>query len=356
MPLATARPRTRTAADAAEIGERCGDADLIACARHHAGPDPHPTGAGRGGAGAARRGHGRSHRGGAVAPHDGLDLLQRDRGLSAGVCAGPRPRVDLRPGAVVRGATGDGRLHRRLPGASRRDHAVAGRLAGGDRGGASAPASGPRGSTSRPPPRRSTSRRRCTASAASSRRPRRRTEAPASGAWSRSPAWPCCGWRKAAPRRRPLRFAALWARRRIGCSARATARLHRDHAGRRRRRRKRVAPATSWRRSPELRYRRAGRDGRACPRRGRTGRRRRPGRARLAAPCLRGVAAGRGAVRRRARARADRAGLPRAWRRRRRQAGAGCGQSGVRAAGSRARPCPHRLADPGRIVELIAMD
>ena len=62
----------------------------------------------------------------------------------------------------------------------------------------------------------------------------------------------------------------------------------------------------------ELRYRRAGRDGRARPRGGRAGRRRRPRRARLAAPCVRGMAADRGAVRGGARAGADRAGLPRA--------------------------------------------
>ena len=208
-PPATARPRTRPRPSAAEIGERFGDADLIACARHHAGPGPASQ-------------QGQVEQGlalldeamvavtaGELSPaHDGLDLLQRDRGLSGGVRARPRPRVDLRPGAVVRGATRDGRLHRRLPGASRRDHAAARRLAGRDRGGAARLRALPRGSTSRPPPRRSTSRRRCTACAASSRRPRRRTEARASGAWNRSRAWPCCGWRKDAPMPRPLRSAA----------------------------------------------------------------------------------------------------------------------------------------------------
>ena len=96
----------------------------------------------------------------------------------------------------------------------------------------------------------------------------------------------------------------------------------------------------------ELRYRRAGRDGRARPRGGRTGRRRRSRRARLAAPCFRGMAADRGAVRGGTRARADRAGLPGAGGRRRRRAGAGGGEGGVRAAGRRAGPRPHRRRSP----------
>ena len=37
MPPATARPRTRPRLSAAEIGERFGDADLIACTRHDQG-------------------------------------------------------------------------------------------------------------------------------------------------------------------------------------------------------------------------------------------------------------------------------------------------------------------------------
>ena len=61
----------------------------------------------------------------------------------------------------------------------------------------------------------------------------------------------------------------------------------------------------------ELRYGGAGCDCRAGVRSGGPGRRRRAGRARRAAPRLRGVAADRGALRRRARARADRTGLPR---------------------------------------------
>ena len=51
----------------------------------------------------------------------------------AGVRDRPRPRVDRRPFAVVRGPTRYGRLRRRLPGASGGDHAASGRVAGGDR-------------------------------------------------------------------------------------------------------------------------------------------------------------------------------------------------------------------------------
>ena len=101
-----------------------------------AGPDSTAARAGRSRARAPGRDHGRGHGGRAVAPRDGPDVLQRDRGLPAGLCARPHPRVDGRPDAMVRGPARHGRLRRRLPGASRGDHAAAGRLAGGDRGGA----------------------------------------------------------------------------------------------------------------------------------------------------------------------------------------------------------------------------
>ena len=198
-----------TAAGAAEIGDRFGEADLIACARHLQGRALMQQGQVQAGARAAGRGHGRGHRGGAVAHHDGSDLLQRDRGLPAGVRVGPCPRVDLRAGAVVRAATRDGRLHRHLPGASRGDHAAARRLARTRSRRRGAPASvSPRESTSSPPPRRSTSKPRCTACEGSSRRPRRRTEMRAGGDGNRSRDWPCCGWPKDARTPRPLRSAA----------------------------------------------------------------------------------------------------------------------------------------------------
>ena len=63
-------------------------------------------------------------------------LLQHDRLLAERVRAAPRPRVDRGPGSLVRAPARHGRPHRRLPGASSRDHAVAGRLGRSPRGGA----------------------------------------------------------------------------------------------------------------------------------------------------------------------------------------------------------------------------
>ena len=335
-----------TAAGAAEIGDRFGEADLIACARHLQGRALDAAGAGRGGARAAGRGHGRGHRGGAVAHHDGSDLLQRDRRLPAGVRVGPCPRVDLRPGAVVRAATRDGRLHRHLPGASRGDHAAARRLAGCDRGGAARlRAFRPRASTSSPLPRRSTSKRRCTACEGSSRPPRRRTEARVS--WGCEPQ-PGLALLRMAQGRTDAAAAAI---RRVVSAT--TDRLQRTRllpayveimlaAGDIQEARERLPRAGGDR--GELRHRRAGCDGRARPRRGRAGRRRRSGRARLAASRFAGVAAGRGAVPGRTRAGADGPGLPRPRGRRGGRAGAGGGQGRVRTAGRRAGPRPPRLA------------
>ena len=60
----------------------------------------------------------------------GVDVLQRDRHLPAGLCPGPRSRMDVRVFERVRATAGDGRVHRHLPGASCRDHAIAGGVAG----------------------------------------------------------------------------------------------------------------------------------------------------------------------------------------------------------------------------------
>src|SRR3712207_8371527 len=48
-----------------------------------------------------RSGHGRGERGGAFANRHRHSLLQRDLGLSGGLCAAPRPGVDCRPDTVV---------------------------------------------------------------------------------------------------------------------------------------------------------------------------------------------------------------------------------------------------------------
>ena len=101
-----------------------------------AGSRPRQAGALRGGPTTARRGDGGRHRGGAVADRHRARLLQHDRVLAERVRATPRPRVDRGPDPLVRAAARHGRPHRRLPRASSRDHAVAGRLGRSTRGGA----------------------------------------------------------------------------------------------------------------------------------------------------------------------------------------------------------------------------
>ena len=277
-----------------------------------------PAGTGRLRPRSPGRGHGRGHRRGAVAHHDGPDLLQRDRGLPAGVRVGPLARVDVRPGALVRGATGDRRLHRRLPGAPLRDLQLHGAW----------------------PDAIEEARRACERSPGVDRHAtaaalyqqgevyRLRGEfAAAEGAYRDASQW---GWEpqpglallrlaQGRPTRRPRRSAVSWTRHGSAAAREAAARLRRDHAGHRRH-------PGSANRLPRtrgdcagIRYRSAARDRRACPRSGRARRRRRACGARLVAPRLRDVAASRGALRGRARAGPAGAGLPRARRRR------GCG-------------------------------
>ena len=195
-----------TAAIAAEIGERCGDADLIACARHQQGR--------------IRLQQGQVER--------GLALL--DEVMVAVTAAELSPLVTgLMYCSVIRACqevyafgragewtaalarwceeqpemvafTGTCRVHRaeimQLHGAWQ--DAIEEAQRARERS---------RGSTSRPPRRRFTSKQRCTASGGSSRRPRRRIETPASWAGSHSRVSPCCGWRKVAPTPLPLRSA-----------------------------------------------------------------------------------------------------------------------------------------------------
>ena len=85
-----------------------------------------------------------------------------------------------------------------LPGPPRGAHAAARRVAGGAAGGAAGRRALPAGSErARRRPRPSTGRARSIACAASSRRPRRPTARRAGAAASRSPAWRCCGSRRA---------------------------------------------------------------------------------------------------------------------------------------------------------------
>jgi hypothetical protein len=181
-----------TAASAAEIGERCGDADLIACTRHDQGRIR------------IRQGQ----------VEKGLALLDE---VMVAVTAGELSSLvtGLMYCSVIQACqevyafgrarewtaalaqwcaeqpdmvafTGVCRVHRaeimQLRGAWQEAIEEAQRARERSEG----------VSTSRPPPQPSTSKRRCTASEGSSRPPRRRTEARASGAWNHSRAWRCC--------------------------------------------------------------------------------------------------------------------------------------------------------------------
>ena len=118
-------PAYATAATAAEIGERCGDADLIACARHQQGR--------------IRLQQGQVKRGLALLDEvmlavTGAELSSLVTGLM--YCSVIRACQEVyafgRAGAVVRGATRNGRFHGGVSSTSRRNHAAARRLAGRD--------------------------------------------------------------------------------------------------------------------------------------------------------------------------------------------------------------------------------
>ena len=112
------------------------DTDLIACARHQQGRIRLRQGQVETGLALLDETMIAVTAGQLVAPCHRLDVLQRDRRLSAGVRHGPLARVDRRPCALVRGAARYGRLRWRLPGAPRGNQAAAGCLVRGDRRGA----------------------------------------------------------------------------------------------------------------------------------------------------------------------------------------------------------------------------
>ena len=104
-------------------------------------PPPDQAGQAGGRVRAARRDHARRHRRRALADRHRADLLQRDRGVPAGLRAGPCPGMDRGSHALVRGAARHGQLHGQVPGAPRGDPATARRLAGGTGRGADGPSS-----------------------------------------------------------------------------------------------------------------------------------------------------------------------------------------------------------------------
>ena len=123
--------RTCDFVQAAAIGERFGDTDLVTLALHGPGPRPDPAGRDRARRIAAGRGDDRGYGRRSLSDGRRRCVLQRDRGLQRDLRSAPRAGVDLGAGTLVFVAAGPGSLSRPLPGAPRRDPATARRLAGG---------------------------------------------------------------------------------------------------------------------------------------------------------------------------------------------------------------------------------
>ena len=189
------------ASQAAEIGERFGEIDLMTLARNVQGRALIAQRRVGRGNGRARRGDGRGDRGRGVADGRRRRLLQRDRGVPAGLRRSPRAGVDGGADALVRLAAGAGPVHRRLLAASRRDHAAARRVDRRGRRRRSVQRNGCCVGARRPWAPPSTSRASCIGCAARSREPRRRTPRPAVSAASHSRAGPTATGAGAARRR-----------------------------------------------------------------------------------------------------------------------------------------------------------
>ena len=176
-----------TAAGAAEIGERFGEADLIACARHLQGRALMQQGQVEEGLALLDEAMVAVTAGELSPIMTGLIYCSVIEAASrctrwAAPASGPPPwRSGASSNPQMVAFTGTCLVHRaeimQLHGAWR----------GRDRGGAARLRAFAKGSTGSRPPRRSTSKRRCTACAASSRRPRRRIEARASWGWEPQP-------------------------------------------------------------------------------------------------------------------------------------------------------------------------
>ena len=306
-----------TAASAAEIGDRFGEADLIACARHLQGRVLMSRGRSSEGSRCWTRPWSRSSRESCRPWSRGLIYCSVIEGCQQVYALG-RARewtaalthwCEAQPEMVA--FTGVCLVHRaeimQLRGAWRDAIDEARRAC----------ERCDQGATSGPQRRRSTSKPRYTACEASSLPPRMPTAARASRGANRSRAWPCCGWPKDARTPRRARSAVScarppsgWKRARLlpACVEIMLAAGDVEEARRACDELEDIAR--------ELRQRRTRCDRRARAGRARAGRRRRAGRARLAAPRHGGVAADRGAVPGRTRAGLGRAGLPRPRRRR----------------------------------------
>ena len=165
-----------------------------------ADPDPHRQGQGR--SGAAGRGDGRGHDRRRHPARGRRGLLQRGLRLPGGLRLAPGPGVDCRDEPLVRSPAGHGALPRTVSAAAVRGAPAPWRL--GRRAGGSPARARPPPGPSRPDRASATptsSSPSCTGCAASWRKRRRPTGWPASTGSGFSPAWRCCGWRRAIPPR-----------------------------------------------------------------------------------------------------------------------------------------------------------
>ena len=335
------------AADAAEIGERFRDADLFALAVQSQGILLVRLGRVAEGLGLMDEAMVAVTAGELSPIVSGMVYCGVILGLSGGVRAAPRPRVDSGLDALVRGATRPGELHGtclvhraeilQLQGAWREAleearRAVRPLRAGDEQAG---------GRPSHSPARRGASpaRRLC------------RGRAGVQGCeprWSGAAAW--VGSLAAGSRRRRRCGRrdppSAGRNRRAAKASGATARLCRDHAGRRRSR----AGSRRVRRAgggfDRLRERHAGGDGGVRTRCVRAGRRRRPGCPGRAAARSPGVAGARGAVRSRTHARARRTRMPRLGRQRHGRVGAGGRPAASSPSSERRRTSPASTRSP----------
>ena len=157
---------------------------------------------------APRRGHGRGHRRGALADRDGNRLLRRHSRLPGGLRGAAGAGVDARARGLVGAPAGDGRLHRALSRAPRRDPAARRLVAGRAGRGAARRRALRRDRESRGRARLLPPGRAPPAAGRLRRAPRRRTARRARSGGSRSRASRSCGWRRDAPTRRSRRSRA----------------------------------------------------------------------------------------------------------------------------------------------------
>ena len=121
-----------TFGQAADIGDRFREPDLVTMARVGQGRALIRLGEHRGGCGVAGRGHGLGHGRRVVGDRRRGHVLHRDRGLPGDLRSAPGAGVDRGVDPLVCLSAGPGPLSRSVPGASGRDHGVARGMVGCD--------------------------------------------------------------------------------------------------------------------------------------------------------------------------------------------------------------------------------